>query len=105
MVTRPFAPGTLALDAALGGSLPLARLLARVRESRARFDAIAAVVPAPLLEQMRPGPLDAEGWSLLVDNGAAAAKLRQLLPRMQETLKAGGWTAPEIRVRVLPRNT
>jgi hypothetical protein len=78
--------------------------MARLRESQQRHAAIADLVPAALLAQMRPGPLDAEGWSLLVDNGAAAAKLRQLLPRLQEALKASGWPEPPIRVKVLPRS-
>jgi len=103
MTARPFTPGTVALDIALCDSLPLARLLARVQESRARFNAIAPTVPAPLLAQMRPGPLDEAGWSLLVDNGAAAAKLRQTMPLLVEALKAGGWSGPDIRIRVLPR--
>ena len=103
MVSRLYTPGTVGIDSALDASAPLARLLERVRESRARFETISALVSPALLQQMRPGPLDDEGWSLLVANGAAAAKLRQLLPRLQETLAARGWPGPPIRVKVAPR--
>ena len=105
MVSRLSTPGTMGIDSALDGSVPLSRLLARVRESRERFAAISALVSPALLEQMRPGPLDEEGWSLLVANGAAAAKLRQLLPRLQETLTARGWAGPPIRVKVAPKES
>ena len=103
MVSRLFTPGTVGIDTALDDSVPLARLLARVRESRERFAAISALASPALLQQMRPGPLDDEGWSLLVANGAAAAKLRQLLPRLQQTLTARGWPGPPIRVKVAPK--
>jgi len=105
MVSRLSTPGTMGIDSALDGSVPLSRLLARVRESRERFAAISALVSPALLEQMRPGPLDEEGWSLLVANGAAAAKLRQMLPRLQETLAARGWPGPPIRVKVAPKES
>jgi hypothetical protein len=98
-----FTPGGVAIDAALQGSVPLARLLERVRESRERFDAIAPLLPPPLREHVRPGPLDDEGWSLLAANGAVAAKLRQLLPRLEEALASRGCVGRPIRVKVAPR--
>ena len=49
---------------------------------------------------MRPGPIDDAGWSLLVPSGAAASKLRQLLPELQAALKAEGWPQTPLRIRV-----
>jgi hypothetical protein len=103
--SRPFAqhPGTVALGEAMGRSTPLARLLQLARESKTRFDAVSPLLPPGLREAVRPGPLDDDGWQLLVAHGAAAAKLRQLLPRLEEALRAGGWQGTPIKVRVQPR--
>ncbi len=105
MVQRPTpAPVSLPMSDALDRSEPLARLLQRLRESQARFDAVRGVLPAGLRDSVRPGPVDEEGWALLADHGAAAAKLRQLLPRIEMALRAKGWQGIAIRVRVQPRS-
>jgi hypothetical protein len=44
--------------------------------------------------------VDDEGWSLLAPNAASAAKLRHLLPLLQQALAQGGWPAVAIRVKV-----
>ena len=93
-------PGTLALAEALDRSQPLALLLQRLQQSRERFAAIQAQLPASLRAQVRPGPLDEAGWSLLVPGGAAASKLRQLLPELQAALRTQGWPELPIRVRI-----
>lgn len=100
-VTGPLSPGNLALGTALAQSQPLARLLRRLEESRARFNTIREHLPDVLREQVRPGPLDDAGWSLLVPNGAAASKLRQLVPVLEAALLAKGWAAVPVRIRVL----
>ena len=82
--------GTLALGEALGRSEPLGNLLQRLQASRARFDAIAALLPEPLRAEVRPGPLDDAGWSLLVSGGAAASKLRQMAPQLDAELRPPG---------------
>lgn len=102
MANRSHHPGTLALGDALGQSTPLARLLQLARDSRERFDAISPLLPPGLREAVRPGPLDDEGWSLLAAHGAAAAKLRQLLPRLEDQLRLKGWQGTPIKVRVQP---
>lgn len=99
-ITGPLHPGALPLGTALDQSQPLARLLRRLRESRARFDSIREQLPDTLRDQVRPGPLDDEGWSLLVASGAAASKLRQLVPLLDATLRDQGWPAAAIRIRV-----
>jgi hypothetical protein len=94
------AAATLPLASALEGSLPLARLMQRLRESRERFAAIRGQLPAALADQVRPGPLDDAGWSLLVSNGAVAAKLRQLVPALEDALRTQGWPNTAIRIKV-----
>lgn len=93
-------PAPVALGGALDRSAPLAALLDRLAESQARFDAVAGVLPPPLRAAVRPGPVDEEGWVLLAAHGAAAAKLRQLLPRLELVLRAKGWPARPLKVRV-----
>ncbi len=100
MSTRPATPGTLSLVAALDGNESLGRLLRQLRESNDCFAAVKPLLPPGLAEQVRPGPLDDEGWSLLVSSGAVASKLRQLLPRLQEAVRARGHPATVIRIRV-----
>ena len=90
------------LGSALGQSEPLARLMQRLRASNECFNAVRALLPPGLLAQVRPGPLDDTGWSLLVSNGAAAAKLRQMLPRLEEVLLQSRGQATPIRVRIQP---
>jgi hypothetical protein len=85
---------------ALSSSEPLARLTQRLRDSNNRYRAIENDLPVALRPHVRPGPVDETGWSLLVSNGAVAAKLRQMLPRIEQTLADQGWQATTIRVRI-----
>ncbi|MEO6030889.1 MAG: hypothetical protein ABIP61_03130 [Burkholderiaceae bacterium] len=96
----PVTPNALPIDEALRRSAPLVRLRQLMQESNARFEAIRPSLPAALAAHVRPGPVDALGWSLLAANGAVAAKLRQLQPRLEETLRDAGWQISAIRVRV-----
>jgi Dna[CI] antecedent, DciA len=89
--------------AALGRSEPLTGLLQRMRESRARLEALAPLFPPGLADGVRAGPLDDEAWVLLVPHAAAAAKLRQMLPALDATLRGQGWPGPPIKIKVLPR--
>jgi hypothetical protein len=98
---KPTAAGTtLHLGAALDRSQPLALLLQRLQGSRERFEAIRQQLPEALRDQVRPGPLDDARWTLLVSNGAAGSKLRQLLPALEATLHARGWQGTSIRIKV-----
>ena len=92
------------LAAALRDSEPLVGLMARVRESQARLAVVAELLPAGLRGDVRAGPLDDTAWVLLVDHAAGAAKLRQLLPNLQQALAATGRQGPPIKIRVLPRD-
>jgi len=93
-------PRTRPIGESLAGDDSLAGLMARVRASQARLEALADVLPGPLRQHLRAGPLDDEGWTLLAANAAVAAKLRHLLPTLAETLVAKGWQATAIRVKV-----
>jgi cytochrome c-type biogenesis protein CcmH/NrfG len=95
--------GTWALGTALDQSQPLALLLKRLQESQARFASIREQLPEPLRDAVRAGPLDEAGWSLLAQSGAAASKLRQLLPDLEAALARQGWQATPIRIKVQSR--
>lgn len=92
--------GTVSVASALAGSEPLSNLMQRVRASRARFDAIAALLPPALLADAVAGPLEQDAWVLVAAHAAAAAKLRQMVPQMQQALAAQGLGEPPIRIRV-----
>jgi hypothetical protein len=93
-------PNALRIDDAIAQSAPLARLQQRIRDSNRRFETIRACLPATLAAHVRPGPLDELGWSLLAANASVAAKLRQLLPRLEDALREGGCEVSAIRVHV-----
>ena len=88
------------LNAALRDCEPLTGLLQRVRQSQALLDTLLPLLPAPLRPLVQAGPLDDAGWSLLVANSAAAAKLRQMLPHLKAELQHFGHPVAEIRLRV-----
>jgi len=91
------------LARALDASASLAGLLARVRASEARLTAIVPVLPPELAATLRAGPLDDSAWTLLVEHAAAAAKLRQCLPRIEAALAEHGWAGVPVRIKVRPR--
>jgi Dna[CI] antecedent, DciA len=97
---QPTVPLPRTLAGALAGNPSLAGLAARLRESSERFEAIAPLLPDPLARELRPGPIDDEGWSLLASNAAVAAKLRHLLPRLADELRARSFRDLPIRVRL-----
>jgi hypothetical protein len=101
----PYPPKTptMRLGAALGQSEPLARLMQRLRESNACLEAVRTVLPAGLMDQVRPGPLDETGWTLLVSSNAAAAKLRQCLPLVEKALLEQRRQVIAVKVKILPR--
>ena len=96
-------PKTVPLATALDRSESLTGLLRRLRDSRARLDTVAGLLPAALRPAVRPGPLDDAGWVLLVADPSAAAKMRQLMPALLDALLAAGWPAVPVRIKVLPR--
>jgi hypothetical protein len=96
----PVTPSALHLQEALARSAPLTLLRQRLRDSNARFEALRGTLPPALTPHVRPGSLDAEGWTLLAANTAVAAKLRQLQPRLESALLDAGWPAGALRIKV-----
>lgn len=88
------------LQEAIGLAEPLERLRQRIQASQARFDVVRPLLPPALADQVRAGPLDDTSWTLLVPHGAAAAKLRQYQPALQQALQAKGWERTAIRIRI-----
>ncbi len=97
---RPMVPDVPPVQRALERSEPLSSLLQRLRRSQQCMEAIKNVLPAGLLPYIHAGPVDDEGWTLLVGNAAISAKLRQLQPRLMETLAKKGLKVNAIRIRV-----
>ena len=93
-------PDPLRIEEAISRSTPLARLQHLMKESQARLAVVRSVVPSALGAHLKPGPIDEDGWTLLVANAAVASKLRQLLPRIQDALRARGLQVTAIRIRV-----
>ena len=93
-------PDPLRIEEAISRSTPLARLQHLLNESQARLAVVRSVVPSALGAHLKPGPIDEDGWTLLVANAAVASKLRQLLPRIQDALRARGMQVTAIRIRV-----
>ena len=101
--TAPSLAAPLSLAQALDASEPLGRLTERLRRSKGLFAVVAPLVPAGLAPHVQAGPLDEEGWSLLCANASVAAKLRQLVPRLERQLQERGLVVSSIRIKVLPR--
>ncbi|WP_298933303.1 hypothetical protein [uncultured Ramlibacter sp.] len=97
-MNRKLHPVTL-LQAA-EGSPTLARLAELARDSNERLKAVELLIPAPLRPAVKAGPVDGPSWCLLVSNNAAAAKLRQVLPALQNRLRDRGWEVTSIRIKV-----
>ncbi len=96
----PVTPSALRLRDVLERSAPLALLQRRLSESNARLATLRDALPPALAAHVRPGPLDADGWTLLAANTAVAAKLRQLQPRLEAALTDAGWPAGVLRIKV-----
>lgn len=91
---------SVTLQQATEASPTLARLSELARESAARLHTVEPLIPGPLRAAVRAGPIDATQWCLLLDNNAAAAKMRQLLPALQAHLRTKGWEDRSIRLKV-----
>jgi hypothetical protein len=50
---------------------------------------------------VKAGPVDDDGWTLLASNAAAAAKLRQYLPRLSAELLRRGLKPTTVKVRIV----
>jgi hypothetical protein len=66
------------------------------------MQAVRPVLGPELSASMRPGPVEDGQWTLLAASGGAAAKSRQLLPRISQAVKALGLGVETVRIRILP---
>ncbi|MBU0589320.1 MAG: hypothetical protein KJ852_17265 [Gammaproteobacteria bacterium] len=78
----------------------LARLTELTQDSTARLKAIEPLIPATLRKQVKAGPVEGSVWCLIMDNNAAASKIRQLLPAFEAHLRVKGWEITSIRLKV-----
>ena len=99
--SAPLPSHTHGIADALAHSEPLAQLARRMRESQARLAAITPLLPPALRAQVKAGPIDELGWTLLVNNSAVSAKLRQMVPALEAHLRTQGWDGPPVRVKML----
>lgn len=97
---KPMVPDVPQVTSALGRSQPLASLMQRLKASQACLEAVRVCLPPAMVAYVKAGPIDEEGWTLLAANAAVSAKLRQLQPRLIETLAKRGLKVNAIRVRV-----
>ena len=93
----------ISLLQAAEASPSLSQLVERIEASSARLQAVRSLLPAALRAGVQAGPLEDGQWCLLVSSNAAAAKLRQLLPDLQQHLLAKGLAVSGIRIRVQAR--
>jgi hypothetical protein len=78
----------------------LARLTELTRDSVARLKAVESLIPQSLRPAVKAGPIEGSVWCLILDNNAAAAKIRQILPALESHLRAKGWEVNSIRLKV-----
>ncbi|MEO7242909.1 MAG: hypothetical protein ABIW85_08335 [Variovorax sp.] len=90
----------LSVSDAAQRSPALAGLAAQVAEARAQLRALEDLIPPDLRDAVEAGPISPADWCLLVRGNAAAAKLRQLRPHLEERLKARGFQVSNIRIKV-----
>lgn len=95
----------MALRQALDDCEPLQRLHQRLNAARTRMEAIRPLLPPALAAGLQAGSVDEQGWILLARNAAVAAKLRQLVPRLEGRLQQQGLLPHTIRIRVQSSHT
>jgi hypothetical protein len=78
----------------------LAKLIELAGDSAARLTAIESLIPVSLRTAVKAGPIEGPVWCLILDNNAAAAKIRQLLPALEAHLRIKGWDVNTIRLKV-----
>ncbi len=76
------------------------RLQQRLAQAQARMEAVRPLLPQGLRAFVQSGPTDEEGWTILASGPAVAAKLRQLLPRLEDRLKLLEFRPYAIRIHV-----
>ena len=81
----------------------LAALVERARRSSALLCHLQKRIPPGLRGLVRAGPLEENEWCLLVDNPAAATKMKHLVPLMLQDLQQLGEKVTGIRIKIQAR--
>ena len=97
---KPMVPDVPPVTSVLRRSSALASLMQRLKASQDCLEVVRACLQPAMAANVKAGPLDEEGWTLLAANSAVSAKLRQLQPRLVEALAEKGIKVNAIRVRV-----
>jgi hypothetical protein len=92
---------TWSLSDALDASPAMRHLSALVNQSNKRLNSISHLLPKHAKGSIQAGPINDEEWSLLVANAALSAKLRQMLPDLEQELLSCGWPARKIRIKIV----
>ena len=90
----------------------LSQLRYRMAQSQARLDCILPLLPTPLRSHIKAASIDwieVDGresgvWHVLCPNAAAAAKLRQLQPRLLAQLQKQGLLTHELHFKIQGKN-
>jgi hypothetical protein len=91
---------TYSLQQAVDAAPVLARMAERIRLSGDMLSIVLPLIPGGLRTQVIAGPVDENGWCLLVSNPAVGSKIRQLTPVLLRALHAKGHAVDKLRVRV-----
>jgi hypothetical protein len=88
---------------AMEQSVSLSTLMQISKQSQAYLGCIQPLLPPGLAGLVKAGPVDEQGWCLLVPHNAAGAKLRQLVPTLAAHLRTHRFPVENIRVKVMSR--
>ena len=91
----------LAFNDALSESPTMQKLGALISQSQHQLRSIAYLLPKFSGQSIQAGPIDEQGWCLLVHNAATAAKLRQLVPDIERHLAHAGVQPAKVRIKIL----
>jgi hypothetical protein len=88
------------LQQAVTASPILAQVTERVRRSQQMMRTITPLQHPARRSKEPAGPLDEEGWCLLVGNPAVGTKLKQLTPALMAALRQADLGVPRLRIKV-----
>ena len=88
-----------AAQAALGAGV-LGGLVRQAQASQSCLQELRSVLPSTLLARVQSGPIADGLWTLLVDQPAVAAKIRQWVPALQAHVGTKGWPVERIEVKI-----
>lgn len=98
---KPDAPDPLDFGRAMSQHGVLARLGQQLALSQRHLAAVSVALPGAMKRFVQAGTLDDQGWTLVADNAAIAAKLRHLQPTLLRLLREEGLLLEgELRIRV-----